>query len=156
MAKLQGRIIVTRLLEGTLSRGQYVPPPVQGGGSVLLQRKEVEPKNVVQIVSPDSGYGGLSEVEVKAVVLQSKMVAPSKDDIFVQPDDDYVGLSLVQVIGVPYTESVDFSGYEDGYFEETLGDGSVVRHEIEWGDDGVPAKVDSIAVSGISIRVTGV
>ena len=46
---------------GEIGIGEYIPP------SYISQEKEVEPTKSKQIVTPDSGYNGLSTVTVNAI-----------------------------------------------------------------------------------------
>lgn len=65
-----------------------------GGGSPSLQSKSVSPSTSQQVVSPDSGYDGLSSVTVAAIQTQTKSCTPSASQQAVTPDS---GKFLTQV-----------------------------------------------------------
>ena len=67
----------------------------------------------------------------------------------IEPDED-------GNVTLPKTTAVDFTGYSDGSFEETLSNRTTVTHTVAYDADGVPISVDDIAVTGISVNVTGV
>lgn len=69
----------------------------------VLQEKEVDPIKEVQIVKPDEGYNGLSQVTVNPIVInyQEKEVTPTKETQIVIPDEDYDALSQVHVKPIP-------------------------------------------------------
>lgn len=69
------------------------------GGAADLQSKTVNPSTSQQVVRPDTGKDGLSQVTVNAMKLQSKTVSPSTSQQTVKPDSSYNGLSQVTVNG---------------------------------------------------------
>lgn len=69
------------------------------GGAADLQSKTVNPSTSQQVVRPDTGKDGLSQVTVNAMKLQSRTVSPSTSQQTVKPDSSYNGLSQVTVNG---------------------------------------------------------
>ena len=69
----------------------------------VLQEKEVDPIKEVQIVKPDEGYNGLSQVTVNPIAMnyQEKEIIPTKETQTVTPDDGYDALSRVNVKPIP-------------------------------------------------------
>ena len=70
------------------------------GGAADLQSKTVNPSTSQQVVRPDTGKDGLSQVTVNAMKLQSKTVSPSTSQQIIRSDSNYNGLSQVTVNGV--------------------------------------------------------
>lgn len=76
------------------------------GTVVKLQPKTVSPSSSQQIVSPDTGYTGLSRVTVNAVPevqLQQKTTTPTESSQEITPDTGYDGLSKVTVGAISST-----------------------------------------------------
>lgn len=69
------------------------------GGAADLQSKTVNPSTSQQVVRPDTGKDGLSQVTVTPIKLQSKTVSPSTSQQIIRSDSSYNGLSQVTVNG---------------------------------------------------------
>lgn len=76
-------------------------PLVAGSASGTLQTKSVEPTTAEQVIIPDSGYEGLSRVNVGRVPLQAKTATPGAAAQVVEADEGAMGLSRVTVEGAP-------------------------------------------------------
>lgn len=69
-----------------------------GGGPTNLQEKMVDASTSQQIITPDTGYDGISKVTVKGASLQSKSItAGLYSDQTVTPDEGYLGLSNISI-----------------------------------------------------------
>lgn len=67
------------------------------GGAADLQSKTVNPSTSQQVVRPDTGKDGLSQVTVNAMKLQNKSITPSTLPVSYFPDSGYDGLSKLTV-----------------------------------------------------------
>ena len=67
------------------------------GGAADLQSKTVNPSTSQQVVRPDTGKDGLSQVTVNAMRLQNKSITPSTLPVSYFPDSGYDGLSKLTV-----------------------------------------------------------
>lgn len=67
------------------------------GGAADLQSKTVNPSTSQQVVRPDTGKDGLSQVTVNAMKLQSKSNTPEFLPTTYSPSSEYDGLSSVTV-----------------------------------------------------------
>ena len=81
---------------GYIKEGADTVTPFKSGGGEM-QSKIVHPSETEQIVEPDEGYDGLSDVTVEAITLQSKTASPTTSQQILEPDTGYDGLSDVTV-----------------------------------------------------------
>ena len=104
---------------------------LSGGGQPVLQAKQVTPSKSQQIILPDDGYDGLSEVDIDATPLETRTVNPSTSSQTITPSSSSIGFSSVTVnpmklqsktitpTTLPYSVSPD-SGY-NGLSSVTFG-----------------------------------
>lgn len=97
MHKINGKDIIAVITKGRLAK---------------FQKKTVTPTASVQTVKPDTGYDGLSEVEIGkyAAKYQKKTVTPKATIQTIKPDSNYDGLSEV-IVNPGYENSI--SAYLD-------------------------------------------
>lgn len=94
-------------LECQLSQKRRVAAQVRlvaggsGAGGGKMQEKTVTPSTAAQVVTPDSGFSGLSRVNVGAVTLQDKAVEPATSAQVVKADDGSMALGTVTVGAAP-------------------------------------------------------
>lgn len=79
------------------------------GGAADLQSKTVSPSTSQQVVRPDTGKDGLSQVTVNAMKLQSKTVNLTSNYAIYTPDSVYDGFSQISV-KVPSTTNLNSFG----------------------------------------------
>lgn len=70
-----------------------------GGGSPELQTKTVAPSTSQQLIVPDTGFDGLSQVTVTPALLETKSVTPSTSQQVITPGSGYYGMGQVTVSG---------------------------------------------------------
>lgn len=69
--------------------------------SVVMQNKTATPTQTQQIIEPEYGYDGLSEVIINPAPLQTKTATPSGEQQIIEPDSPNIGLSSVTVEPIP-------------------------------------------------------
>ena len=134
---------------------------------VRLQTKTITPTSSQQVVNPDTGYKGFSQVIVEAsegqtINNQNKEVYPSESVQRVTADSGYTGLGEVAVYGIPFDyvgSEVDRRSSSDltasgatvtvpaGYYENQA------SKSVASGSAGTPTATKG-AVSNHSINVT--
>lgn len=70
-----------------------------GGGSPELQAKTASPSTSQQIITPNTGFDGLSQVTVTPALLETKSVTPSTSQQIITPSSGYYGMGQVTVSG---------------------------------------------------------
>nr|DAT89092.1 MAG TPA: hypothetical protein [Caudoviricetes sp.] len=70
---------------------------LSGGGQPVLQAKQATPSKSQQIILPDEGYDGLSEVDINATPLETRTVNPSTSSQTITPSSSSIGFSSVTV-----------------------------------------------------------
>lgn len=91
--------------------------------STLFQTKNVNPMLEGQAVQPDTGYIGLTQVNVAAVPVETKTVdASATQSVVVTPGSGYLGISQVTVNQIPLeTKTVKSNTTEDQTITPTEG-----------------------------------
>lgn len=69
-----------------------------------LQEKTVNPKTTAQTITPDSGYDGLSKVNVNAIQTEMKTVTPSRNEQSIMPTS---GKYISRIVVSAVTSSID-------------------------------------------------
>lgn len=69
----------------------------------VLQEKTASPSGTTEIITPDTGYDGLSRVTISPAILQEKTATPGESEQEITPDSEYYGLSKVTVGAIPDT-----------------------------------------------------
>lgn len=82
-----------------------------GGGSPELQTKTVGPSTSQQLIVPDTGFDGLSQVTVTPALLETKSVTPSTSQQTITPSSGYYGMGQVNVGAVRLEKKNTHIGY---------------------------------------------
>lgn len=72
-----------------------------------------------------------------------------KGDTYTLTEGDKTEIASVVFDEVLKTTALDFSNWQSGSFKESLGDGSVVTHDVVFDDNGNVTSVGGIAISGV-------
>lgn len=159
---------VTTHLDATENRDYYPPEGVDGFSSVSVQvptgggSANLQNEKSVTIdyagtttVSPDAGYDGLKKVKVTTKMPQPVLreLIATENGVYNAADEGAAGYSTVEVnveggSSDATTVALDFTDYERGSFTETLSNGVVIKHTVEF-DSDVPSFVDNIDVRGV-------
>lgn len=130
-----------------------------GGGSPELQAKTASPSTSQQIITPDTGFDGLSQVTVTPALLETKSVTPSTSQQVITPSSGYYGMGQVSV-GAVKLQSLERAGsiFADRTFTPTspyIGYSSVTI--LAPSKACVPSVLDSndvVSVSISNVRIT--
>lgn len=68
-----------------------------GGGSPELQAKTASASTSQQIITPDTGFDGMSQVTITPALLETKSVTPSTSQQVIMPGSGYYGMRQVNV-----------------------------------------------------------
>lgn len=135
------------------------------GGSPSLQSKSVSPSTSQQVVSPDSGYDGLSQVTVAAIQTQTKSCTPSTTQQEITPDSGKF-LSKVTVAAIqtqeksctPSSTQQEITPESGKYLTKVTvaGDADLIAENIKSGVQifGVTGSYVGDAVNGSLIEIT--
>lgn len=82
-----------------------------GGGSPELQAKTASASTSQQIITPDTGFDGLSQVTVTPALLETKSVTPSTSQQVITPGSGYYGMGQVTVSGARLQKISTSIGY---------------------------------------------
>lgn len=133
-----------------------------GGGSPELQAKTANPSTSQQIITPDTGFDGLSQVTVTPALLETKSVTPSTSQQVITPGSGYYGMGQVSVGAVKLqtktvtpTTSAQTVVSDSGYLGLSRVDVSAVQPNI----DIIPIKRfyffrDSSSKTGIGVTLS--
>lgn len=109
-----------------------------GGGSPELQAKTASASTSQQIITPDSGFDGMSQVTITPALLETKSVTPSTSQQIITPSSGYYGMGQVTVSGarlqsktVTPSAAVQTVTADSGYLGLSRVDVSAVQPNID-------------------------